>query len=88
MPRQNLQLTWESTDSSNVDAVALDEPTETLCVRFKGGGLYSYMGVDSEEFSNMLMAPSIGKYLNNVIKATKPYTRWDTETELIDHLSI
>jgi hypothetical protein len=82
------EIKWESTEeSSNVDAVYFHEPHNTICVRFKGGGLYSYIGGDQEMYMGLRHAPSVGKYLNHVVKAL-PYTRWDTETALIEHLNI
>ncbi len=32
-------------------------------------------------------AQSVGRYLHQVVKAY-PYTRWETESQLVDHLNI
>lgn len=81
------QITWEQVDSSNVNALFFDEPSQTICVRFNNGGLYTYMGANMEIYMNLRMSESVGKYLNSVIKAF-PYTRWDTEQDLISHLNV
>ncbi len=80
-------ITWEQVESSNISAVFFHEPSQTLCVRFNTGGLYSYIGPDHEIYMNLRMASSVGKYLNNVVKAF-PYTRWETEQELLTHLNV
>lgn len=80
-------ITWEQVESSNVSALFFHEDSQTLCVRFNNGGLYSYIGLDHEIYMNLRMAKSVGKYLANVVKAF-PYTRWETENELITHLNV
>jgi hypothetical protein len=88
MRAQTLQgIPWDNVESSNVKSLYWDEPTHTICVRFNGGGIYTYIGADIEQFNNLRMAPSIGKYLHNVIKAL-PYTRWETEQDLLNHLNL
>lgn len=82
------KISWDQiTDSSNVSDLYYHEPDKTICVKFKGGGLYSYMGADQEMFMSLRHAHSVGKYLNNVIKAL-PYTRWGSEDDLLAHLNI
>jgi hypothetical protein len=82
------KIDWQSVEeSSNIEAMFFDEYSHTIAVRFKHGGVYTYMGADRELYLNFLHAPSVGKYLHNVIKAL-PYTRWDTEKELIHHLNV
>lgn len=86
--RKEVKLDWTEVDSSNVGSVAYHERSKTLCVKFLNGGLYSYMAAEPEHYMGMIGSESVGKYLNNVIKATLPYTRWQSEAELIEHLSI
>lgn len=81
------EVNWTKLDSTNVDAISFDEHTQTICVRFLNGGLYSYIGASVEIYMNFVHADSVGKYLNNVIKAF-PYTRWDSEQDLIAHLNV
>lgn len=88
MPKEKVKLDWTEVESSNVQAIAHHEPSKTLCVRFIGGGLYSYMEADHEVYVEMLHAESVGKYLNQVVKIICPYTRWNDEAELIEHLSL
>lgn len=81
-------IKWESTeDSSNVNALYHHEAADVLCVRFKSGGLYTYMGADHEMFMSLKHAPSVGRYLNQVVKAL-PYTRWETEADILNYLNI
>lgn len=80
------RIPWNEVESSNIRATFYDEPSSTLCVRFNSGGLYSYMA-PKDVYVDFVHAPSMGKYLNAVIKAF-PYTRWDSEQALLDHLNV
>lgn len=77
------KLVWTDVDSSNVQSVAFDEGTETLCVRFHNGGLYSYTTVDMEVYVDLVHAESVGVYLNQAVKGVYPYTKWFSEEELL-----
>ncbi len=79
-------LVWTEIDSSNVQSVAYHEDTNNLCVQFKGGGLYSYSGVDHETYVSLVHAESVGRYLNSVIKVMYPYTKWSDEQEFLSSL--
>lgn len=81
------KIDWTEVESSNIEAIAFDEKTQTICVKFIHGGIYSYIGANMEIYMNFRHAPSMGQYLHNVIKAF-PYTRWGTETELLNHLNV
>lgn len=83
-----LKLDWTDVGSSNVKSVAYHEPTENLIVRFHNGGLYSYKGADHEHFVALVHAPSVGRYMANVIKVLLPYTKWSDEAELIEYLTL
>lgn len=80
-------ITWEPVESSNISALYFHEQSQTVCVRFNNGGLYTYIGPDHEIYMNLRMSQSVGKYLHNVLKSY-PYTRWQTEDELISHLNV
>lgn len=90
MPRKPLEkLQWTEVESSNVNALMWDDPTQTICVRFSSGGVYSYIGANFEKYEDLLMAPSIGHHLDSVLKKGGfPYTRWDTEDDLLHHLNV
>lgn len=81
-----MQIAWEQIESSNIQQLHHRTDRNILCVRFNNGGLYSYRGCDHEMFMNLRMSPSVGRYLHNVIKAL-PFTRWETEEELIEYLN-
>lgn len=79
-------INWVPTpDSSNVSRVFYHGDTKTIGVQFVSGGLYSYLGASEEIYENLVHAPSVGKYLNAVIKSF-PYTRWESEQELFNYL--
>lgn len=81
------KIKWEEIpESSNVCGLYYHERFKTICVQFKGGGLYTYLGADQEMYMGLRHAPSVGKYLNNVVKAL-PYTRWGSEHELLAYLN-
>ena len=81
------QIPWERTEeSSNVHSL-YRHPDGTICVKFNSGGLYTYIGAPVEVYLDLRHAQSVGGYLNKVIKQY-PYTRWDTENTLLDHLNI
>ncbi len=88
MAKPAKQLEWTELDSSNVHAVAYHEPSKTLAVRFKSGGLYTYMDAGEEYYTGITTAISAGQYLNTVIKLMCPYIRWNDEAELLEHLSL
>lgn len=54
--------------SSNVTHVGYDAATQTLAVRFKGGGTYHYDGVPAKTHAALLAAKSIGGHLATHIK--------------------
>jgi KTSC domain len=47
--------------SSNIESIGHDG--DTMHVRFKNGGTYSYTGVTAEGFRRLKEAPSVGKHL-------------------------
>jgi hypothetical protein len=66
-------LKWTEVDSSNIKAVAHDEESKTLFVKFAKGSVYSYQGADLTVFTGMIYADSVGKYLNDHVKPFYPY---------------
>lgn len=81
------KINWVDVDSSNVKQVFHSDKTDTVFVKFHNGGLYAYMGVNEEVYMGLAGAVSVGQYLNRVLKAY-PYTRYETEAEVLDHLNI
>ena len=84
MPKHN--LVWTNVDSSNVQSVAYDDHTKTLCVRFLNGGLYSYNDVSHEVYTDLVHAESVGRYLNKYVKGFCSYTRFSSVQELEESL--
>jgi hypothetical protein len=82
------QIKWAKVEeSTNVHSLFFHEPTQTICVKFHHGGIYSYTGGNLEIYMNLKMAPSVGRYLNNVVKSL-PYSRWESEEELANYLHL
>lgn len=82
----NAAIDWVELDSSNIKRAAYHEDTQTVCVEFHSGGLYTYLGPPMEVYMGLVHANSVGQYLHRVLKAF-PYTRWESETDLTDYLN-
>lgn len=56
-------------DSSNIAEVGFDAATKTLEIAFKGGGVFQYVGPDTDQLHKGLMeSESKGKYFNQNIR--------------------
>lgn len=55
-------------DSSSIVSVGYDEATHELEIEFQGGRVYRYQSVPAAAYRLLLRAPSIGEYVNQVIK--------------------
>lgn len=66
---------FTSVESSNLSGVAWEN--ETLFVRFKNNKVYAYDGVPHSEYTALVTAPSVGKYLNSTIKGSYPFREVD-----------
>lgn len=62
-------------DSSNIESIGYDEDNTTVYVRFLNNSVYTYKGVPSHEYENLLNAPSVGSYLHRNFKNVYPYER-------------
>ena len=54
--------------SESVVSVGYDEAVHELEIEFRGGRVYRYVEVPTAAYRLLLRAPSIGKYVNAVIK--------------------
>ena len=70
-------MDFKSVTSSNIDAISHDPETNTLYVRFKGGGVYAYQGVDAEKHAALMNADSVGSYLHAHIKGKHAHSKVD-----------
>lgn len=61
--------------SSNIRAIGYEAKTKTLYVSFVKGGTYSYSGVSAHVHSDLMNAPSKGKYFAANIRKSYPYRR-------------
>lgn len=61
--------------SSNVASIGYDSVKRILEVEFKGGAVYQYDGVPISQYEAIMVAPSVGRYLNDHIKGVYEYRR-------------
>jgi hypothetical protein len=64
-------------NSSNVAGIRYDDENQTLYVKFRNGMIYAYYGVHESVYDDMFSAPSMGKFVNQHLKAQYPYNRVD-----------
>lgn len=78
---------WTLIDSHAVKAIAYDEETETLFVRFPNGSEYLYENVTKSEHAGLTSAGSIGQYFCNKIRKTHPFRKLtpSEEEEIYGH---
>lgn len=65
--------------SSNVESVGYHEPSQTLHIKFKTGGHYSYPGVTPEAHKAFVGAESVGKHFSQNILGKFPHTKLKTD---------
>jgi KTSC domain len=61
--------------SSNIVAIGYDPATQTMHIKFKGGGSYSAVGVTAEEHEAFMAADSKGKHWHQHLKANHTFSR-------------
>jgi hypothetical protein len=61
--------------SSNIESIGHDPGSNTLHIKFKDGGHYTYAGADRNVFTMMLAAPSKGKYFHKIVKPRFKHTK-------------
>lgn len=66
MPEQ--ELAWFPVRSSNLDAVAYDQTSSTLYVRFKTGATWAYSNVPMATYTTLIISPSVGRFFAAQIK--------------------
>ena len=55
-------------ESESIVSVGYDEATHELEIEFQGGRVHSYEAVPIAAYRLLTQAPSIGRYVNTVIK--------------------
>ena len=58
----------QSVQSSNLRSVGYDSVTKILEIEFHSGGIYQYSNVPPNVYSDLINAPSKGKYFASYIK--------------------
>lgn len=66
---------WVNVESSNLDAIAYDEKSKELFVRFSNSSVYKYKEVPMPVYEQLLAAESKGRSLNTLVKAKYAYER-------------
>ena len=69
------KMEFKPLTSSNIDGCHYDEKTQTLTVKFKNGGMYSYGGVVKDHYDGLMSAESAGKYLHSTIKGRYKHSK-------------
>ncbi|NJO99007.1 MAG: KTSC domain-containing protein [Pleurocapsa sp. CRU_1_2] len=59
---------WISVDSSCINAIAFDESTNFLKIRFHNGSVYQYSDFDRLKFSDFRNSSSLGRFFHDEIK--------------------
>ena len=59
---------WIDVDSDCIEAIAFDESTSILKIRFNSGSIYEYYDFDRMKFSDFRNASSYGIFFNHQIK--------------------
>lgn len=70
-----LNRQWQFVQSSNITAIAYDEPSQKLFIQFNNGSTYEYYQVPSETYEDLMRAESQGKFFNQYIKKRFDYNR-------------
>ena len=65
-------MNYERVTSSNIAAIAYDDSSSTLGVKFNSGSEYHYFSVPRSVFDAFRRAPSKGQFFDTEVKK-KPY---------------
>lgn len=65
------KLKFEPVKSSQIKAVAYDQDSEVLYLKFNKGDVYSYWPVEKEQVAEFKASASIGSYFHNNFKMNK-----------------
>jgi hypothetical protein len=83
------QITMDSVESSQIEAIGYDAGTQTLAIQFKGkgeklGSVYHYANFTADDWQAFREAESVGSWFYRNVKPNKekyPYTRIEDQTE-------
>lgn len=70
--------TMTPVNSSNIDSIGYDDPTNRLWVLFRSGKLYQYADVPSKVYHQLMAAESHGVFFNEHIRTHYEFTPVDT----------
>lgn len=69
------KMDYRSVKSSNIESIGYDVETKTLAVKFISGREYHYHDVDPRLHTELMAAPSIGKFFGEHIRDKHTFTR-------------
>lgn len=61
-------MEYSAVTSTSVAAVAYEDESNTLGIRYMNGSEYHYYGVPREVFEGILGASSVGRYVDQYVK--------------------
>lgn len=70
-----MEIYMTRVNSSNVESIGYDTPSQTLRIKFNYGGIYDYLNVPAAVYQLMLVAPSKGKFINEKLKGIYLFKR-------------
>ncbi len=68
-------MEWREVSSSTITRVAYDSTAMTLFVEFRNGTVYEYFDIPQNIYDELIMSPSVGRYLAQNIKGMYRYAR-------------
>jgi len=68
LQESNMIVEMKSVHSSNVDSLGYDPISNTMFIRFTGGGEYRYKNVPKEVYNRVFHAESVGKAIYEIKK--------------------
>lgn len=72
-------MDFKPVKSSNVEAIHHDPTTSVLHIRYKGGAVYRYEGVNAEKHAALMGAKSVGGFVHANIKGQHKHSMVEPE---------
>ena len=74
-PIPETTMNWINSESSQIEQIAHDPESNTLHVKFRTGGHYSYANFPADKFEKFKAAPSHGTFLGKEIKGRHEFSK-------------
>ena len=66
---------FTATNSSHVQKVEYNDDCKSLRVEYQNGRVYNFSNVPADVYEELVLAPSVGKFLNEFVYENYDYTR-------------